>query len=450
MIEFSLDQLTQPLDGVRVGRDVSFSSVATDTRTLAPGSLFVALEGPRFDGHEFVDAARERGAVAALVQRPPACDLPMLQVADTRAGLGRLGQLWRRASGCPLVAVTGSNGKTTVKEMIASILSRRGPVLSTEGNLNNEIGVPLTLTRLQAHWSAVVELGANHPGEIDCLSRIAAPNVAVITNAGRAHLEGFGSVEGVARAKAEILNGLDPDGWFIFNGDDTWAPLWSNLGAKYRSLTFGIHSGADVSCRDGARVDGLLSNRFTASTPKGEVEIDLPLPGVHNRVNALAAVAAAIALDLSLEEIRTGLAALPGVKGRLRPVAGRSGTHLIDDTYNANPDSVKAALELLAHAEGRRFVALGELAEMGAEEETFYRELGATARRLGIERLFVLAEAAPAASGFGPSAAVFEDQAGMIAALEEELRAGDWVLIKGSRKARMERVVEALTAEGMC
>ena len=450
MIEFSLDQLARPLDGVRLGRDVSFSSVATDTRTLAPGSLFVALEGPRFDGHQFVDVARERGAAAALVHRQTATDLPLLRVHDTRLGLGRIGRLWRRASGVPLVAVTGSNGKTTVKEMIASILARRGPVLSTEGNLNNDIGVPITLTRLQEQRTAVVELGANHPGEIDYLARIATPDVAVITNAGRAHLEGFGSVEGVARAKAEILNGLDPEGCFVFNGDDPWAPLWSALGAKHRSLTFGIRSGGDVSCRDGDRIGGMLSNRFTAVTPKGEADIDLPLPGIHNRLNALAAIAAAVALDFDLDEIRAGLAAMPGVKGRLRPVAGRGGTHLIDDSYNANPDSVEAALELLAHAEGRRFVALGELAEMGPEGEAFYQQLGATARRLGIDRLFVLAEAAPAATAFGPLAAVFNDQAALVAALEEELRAGDWVLIKGSRKARMERVVEALAAEGVC
>ena len=446
MIGFSLDQLAGPLEAERVGADVRFFSVGTDTRALEPGSLFVALRGPRYDGHDFVEAARNAGAAAALVERGDAAGLPLLRVADTLAALGRLGHLWRRESGVPLVAITGSNGKTTVKEMIASILARRGPVLATRGNLNNEIGVPLTLLRLQEEAAAVVELGASHPGEIDYLSRMAAPDVAVLINAGRAHLEGFGSIEGVARAKAEILDGLAPGGCFVFNADDPWAPLWSSLGAGRETLSFGIESEADIRGTDAEGGDP-FENRFRVATPVGETEIRLPLPGRHNRMNALAAIGAAIALGRGLDEIREGLAAMPRVAGRLQPVAGRDGVHLIDDTYNANPDSVLAALRTLARAPGRRFLALGELAEMGPGGEAFYRELGRAAGELGIDGLFALAEAAPAAEAFG-GGLVFEDREALVAALERELERGDWVLVKGSRRARMEGVVSALAAPG--
>jgi len=452
MISFSLSETAEILGGCLNGRDARYTSISTDSRTLSEGDLFVALQGPNFDGHDWLDQVRDKGAVGAIVSREIASDLSRLQVNDTRLGLGELASCWRRASSAALVAVTGSNGKTTVKEMVAAILSCQGKTLATMGNFNNEIGLPLTLLRLQDESYAVVELGASGPGEIEYLSGIARPDVAILNNAGSAHLEGFGSPEGVARAKAEIVSGLAPSGTFIFNADEPWAELWQELAGDHPVCTFGMRTEADVTSPNEAletRWDeaGFFSC-FPVCTPQGDVEISLPLAGNHNRMNALAAIAAGQLLGASLEQIRDGLAALQPVKGRLQLRAGVSGARIIDDSYNANPDSVAAAIAVLATAPGRRFMVLGDLAELGSDSEKLHEMLGRQVREAGIEQLYCLGEASCATvRGFGAGAVLFQDGDGLVAALQRTLSEDDFVLIKGSRSARMERVVYALLAD---
>lgn len=453
MIAFSLSHTAQLLNGRHLGPDAHFSGVSTDSRSLARGDLFVALQGPNFDGHAFLDQAREQGAVGAMISRELEVDLPRVQVADTRIGLGELAAHWRQASSVGLVAVTGSNGKTTVKEMIAAILGRKGSTLATRGNLNNDIGVPLTLLRLQDERYAVVEMGANKAGEIDYLSRMARPDVALLNNAGTAHLEGFGTPEGVARAKAEIINGLNQGGTFVFNADDSWSDLWRELAGERRVRTFGLQAEADISCsldRVETRWDAAgFFSRFSVVTPEGEVEIDLRLAGRHNLMNALAAIAAAQLMGADEKAIREGLAAMEPVQGRLQPLAGIGGVRLIDDSYNANPDSVAAAINVLATAPGRRFLVLGDLAELGPEAERLHQSLGEQAKKAGIEHLFCTGDSCRAAvRGFGGAGQHFSDQEALAEALRETLQAEDCVLIKGSRSARMERVVDALTEKG--
>jgi len=452
MIAFSLTDSAKLLDGHVVGADARFTSVSTDSRTLSEGDLFVALQGPSFDGHEYLSQAQAQGAAAAMVSHQVKSDLPQLQVADTRIGLGELAARWRQASSAQVVAVTGSNGKTTVKEMIAAILSRQGRTLATLGNLNNDIGLPLTLLRLQDEAYAVVELGANHPGEIKYLSDIAQPNIALLNNAGSAHLEGFGSLEGVARAKAEIVSGLAEDGVFVFNADDRWAGLWRELAAERATCTFGLQAEADVSSPELSIEthwnDVGFFSRFSVKTPIGEVEIDLPLAGRHNRMNALAAIAATQLMGVSLQQICSGLMGLQPVPGRLQPAVGAGGVRVIDDSYNANPDSVAAAIAVLSTAPGRRFLVLGDLAELGLEAKQLHEALGRQASEAGIEQLYCLGELSRAAvHGFGAGAEWFQDHGSIIAALKERLTEGDTVLIKGSRSAHMELVVNALVEE---
>jgi UDP-N-acetylmuramoyl-tripeptide--D-alanyl-D-alanine ligase len=349
--------------------------------------------------------------------------------------------------------VTGSNGKTTVKEMLAAILSCRGRVLATPGNLNNDIGMPLTLLRLQNEDYAVIELGASGPGEIEYLSGIARPDVVVLNNAGKAHLEGFGSLEGIARAKAEIISGLSAEGVVVLNGDDRWSELWRELAGQHRVLSFGMDAAADVSAdpqqlkthwnRQGFRC------RFDMCTPQGEVTVDLGLAGRHNLMNALAAAAAALALGAGLEDIRKGLAGIRPVRARLQTRTAGSGLRVIDDTYNANPDSVVAAIEVLVTAPGRRWLILGDLAELGPESERLLEELGTRARAAGLDRLCTVGTISAAATrAFGPGARHFETQQALIEGLRKDLGAEDYVLVKGSRSAAMELVVNALLENG--
>jgi UDP-N-acetylmuramoyl-tripeptide--D-alanyl-D-alanine ligase len=451
MIAFRLSRLCALLEAELVGDDIEFSSVSSDTRSIATGDLFVALAGPHFDGNDYLETARESGAAAVVASRPLPAGISGLVVKDTRVAIGRLARIWREQSGAPLIAVTGSNGKTTVKEMIAAILSCCGRVLATIGNYNNDVGLPLTLLRLQDHDFAVVEMGANNPGEIANLSRIASPDIAMITNAGRAHLEGFGTIESVARAKSEILDGLKPDGCFIVNADDPWADFWRARAGTHRLKTFGVEHPADVASPLDALAlqwseSGFIS-RFPVSTQDGSVEIQLKLAGNHNRLNALAAIAAARAVGAGWEEIQAGLASLEPIPGRLQPLPGRNGVGLINDAYNANPDSVKAAIDILSTAPGRRYLVLGELAEMGADAASFYQEMGEYARNAGIDRVFALEKAGPAVTLLGQRGQQFTSVRQMVDRLDEELQPGDRVLVKGSRVAAMERVVVALAAE---
>ncbi len=446
-IRTRLTQAAAWLAAERSGSDMEFHGVSTDTRTLVPGALFIALRGPRFDGHDYVAEAAARGAVAVLVEHVVDTLLPQLVVRDTRLALGRLAAAWRLHCNTPLAAITGSNGKTTVKEMSRAIFAQSGAVLATEGNLNNDIGVPLTLLQLTPqHRHAVIEMGANHAGEIAYLSDLAQPDAAVITNAGPAHLAGFGSLEGVTRAKGEIYQGLRENGVAVINADDAFADLWRSMAGTQRQLCFGMSPEAIITARWQPEASG---SRMWLQTPAGEAELLLPLPGRHNVMNALAATALALALDVKLDAVRRGLEGIQAVGGRLQHRTACNGAQLIDDSYNANPGSMRAAIDVLTACSGTRILVLGDMGELGTDAPQLHSEVGAYARAAGIDALYVTGPLSHAtASGFGDGAKHFEDCATLAAALRQVLTAEMTVLVKGSRSAHMEQVVEALLCGG--
>jgi UDP-N-acetylmuramoyl-tripeptide--D-alanyl-D-alanine ligase len=435
------------------GANARFAMVSSDTRTIKEGALFVALRGDRYDGHEYIAAAHALGAVAAMVDRraSPASlnsPLPLLLVDDTRLGLGRLAAYWRGKFKLPLIAVTGSNGKTTVKEMIAAILAEHaGPARSyaTPGNLNNDIGLPLTLLGLRAqHACAVVELGMNHPGETAYLAGITQPTVALVNNAQREHQEFMQSVEDVAHEHGAVFSALPADGIAVVNADDAYADYWRGVSAPRRVLDFGIDRPAAV----GGRYELLdFGSEIVLRTPQGETPVSLLAAGAHNVRNALAATAAASAAGVSLPAIARGLAGFHPLQGRLQKRTAKLGAVVLDDTYNANPDSVIAAIDVLASAAGRRFLVLGDMGEVGAHGAAFHAEIGRYARASNVDRLFVLGELCGyAAAAFGEGAQHHADIDALLAALEPCLAPGVTVLVKGSRFMRMERVVQALTS----
>ena len=448
-----LSQIAPVLHGRLVGGDAQCSAVSTDTRNIQPGDLFIALKGEHFDGAQFVAQAAEAGAVAAIVNEGGelhGVTCPVLYVADTRLALGALAAWWRRRFDLSLVAVTGSNGKTTVKEMLAAILRAHAGgeerVLATRGNFNNDIGMPLTLLKLsESHRYAVIEMGMNHAGEIDYLSRIAQPDVALVNNASGAHLQGLGSVEGVARAKGEIFVGLPARGTAVINADDAHAALWRTLAGEHRVYDFALtHAAAVKGDWQAQGYGGLLRAR----TPAGDLQVLLQVPGEHNARNALAAATMALALHVPLSTIAQALAAFGGVAGRLQRKPAVHGATLIDDTYNANPASMRAALEVLAQAPGKRIFVLGDMGELGENAAQFHREIGIAARELGIERLFALGELSALAVGeFGTGARHFAGIEDLQKELEQGLDAQTTVLVKGSRFMRMERVVHACAAQ---
>ncbi len=438
-------------------KELRFTSVSTDTRKVVQGDLYIALSGEHFDGADFIAQAAASGAVAAVVNKDSFEDrgsrivqetsIPLLIVEDTKLALGQLAAYWRSQFDIPLVGITGSNGKTTVKEMLASILRVAAgsdeAVLATKGNFNNDIGMPLTLLQLNAqHRYAVIEMGMNHPGEIDYLTRIACPQVALINNASGAHLEGMGSVEAVAHAKGEIFAGLQHEGSAIINADDEFAPLWRSLAGVHSLLEFGLNPAADVSGVWNPQASGL---RLMARTPSGDFTADLQVPGEHNARNALAATAAAIELNLSLESIVEGLEKFGGVAGRLQRKSARGGAVVIDDTYNANPASLNAAIAVLAQTGGQRVLVLGDMGELGENAAAFHAGIGVTAKQSGIEKLYALGELSRGAvREFGVNAQHFEGIDALLAALDVELVTGTTLLIKGSRFMKMERVVKYL------
>ena len=434
------------------GSDSDYAGASIDTRRLARGALFFALPGARVDGHDFVARAASLGAAGAVVTHEVDSPLPQIVVADVEAALQQAGAEARRRFGGAVIGVTGSNGKTTVKQMLAAILREAGSVLATEGNLNNHLGVPLTLMRLNDSINrAVIEMGASHAGEIAMLAEMAQPQVGVVTNAGLAHIEGFGSREGVARAKGEMFSSLPDDGTAVINGDDEFAPLWRELAGSRRQLVFarGKADNVDVFASDEALDAG--ESRFTLHTPTGAAAVTLPLAGSHNVSNALAAAAAASAIDLDADLIARALGGMSAVSGRMAVTAGRHGTRIIDDSYNANPGSLAAALGWLAQQDGTRWAALGDMGELGDIAEDAHRNAGLAARDAGIERLWVTGELSRlTAEAFGPGAQWFSTHGELIAALETALsvrRSETTLLIKGSRSARMDRVADALAAE---
>jgi UDP-N-acetylmuramoyl-tripeptide--D-alanyl-D-alanine ligase len=449
-----LHEAAHALNAAAVGADVAFDIVSSDSRALPKGCLFVALKGPRFDGHAYAAKALAEGAAAVMVEAAAGLDVaPALVVEDSRLALGRLAAWHRSRMPARVAAITGSNGKTTVKEMLAAICAAAAgedAVLATTGNLNNDIGMPLTLLRLQpAHRYAAIEMGMNHPGEIAYLTELARPDVALVNNALRAHLEGLGSVEAVARAKGEIYAGLKDDGIAIVNADDAHADYWRGLAGGRKVLSFGVSTNADVRIVADAE-------RLILETPAGRVETTLAVPGEHNRRNAAAAATAALALGIPLDAVAKGLAAYTGSKGRLQVHPCILGATLIDDSYNANPDSVLAAIQVLAARPGTRILVLGDMGELGPEAAALHREVGERARAAGIDRLLCLGELSiEAVNGFGQSlpsnaAMHFERIEELLAEIECALGADVTILVKGSRFMKMERVTQSFMEAQKC
>jgi UDP-N-acetylmuramoyl-tripeptide--D-alanyl-D-alanine ligase len=469
-----LSDVARICSGRMAGDDAPIEAVRIDSRALGPGALFVAIHGDRFDGHDFIEQAAAAGAAAAVVSEDAVASgrirtpgsLPLVIVADTRRALGALGQARRQRLRGPVLAVTGSNGKTTIKEMSAAILraeaalhgttplavsadpaafeaAAAASVLATPGNLNNDIGVPLTLLMINAaHRYAVIEMGMNHKGEISRLSRIAQPDVALIGNAGVAHIENLGSREAIAAAKGEIFEGLKQGGTAVINADDRFAGFWRDLAGAYRIIDFGIEHAAAVSAR--WRLDSTGAD-IRLRTPLGEAQVRLQVPGLHNVRNALAATAGTIACGAGLDAVLNGLSAFVPVTGRLRLLQGRNGSVLIDDTYNANPDSVLAAIEVLAEREGARVLVLGDMGELGGASTQMHAEVGAAARHFGLDMLLTLGQdSARASEAFGDPARHFTDAEKLAEVLGSLLEPRVTVLVKGSRFMRMERVMQLL------
>ncbi len=444
-----LSQVAVAVNGRLVGADVALNGVSTDTRGVAAGQLFIALRGERFDAHDFLAPAVASGAAALLVadeDKLPA-GVPAVVVADTRLALGALAAAWRAAFSLPVIAVTGSNGKTTTKEMVAAILKAAfgDAVLATRGNLNNDIGLPLTLLGLNAaHRAAVIEMGMNHPGEIGYLAPIGAPTVALVTNAQRAHLEGMGDMDEVAREKGSIFAGLPAGGIAVVNADDHYADFWRDIAKRHSVRSFGIDHAADVQ---GVVHQHGLETQLELQAPEGQAALRLSIPGRHNARNAVAAAAACLAAGLPMVAVQAGLESFSGVKGRLQRRAGKNGADILDDTYNANPDSVRAGIDVLASTIGRKLLVLGDMGEIGEASGQYHDEIGGYAKSQGIDRLFALGDAAQqAVRNFGEGARHYCNVDKLIAAVDKELGPDTTVLVKGSRFMKMERVADALAA----
>ncbi|WP_313167758.1 UDP-N-acetylmuramoyl-tripeptide--D-alanyl-D-alanine ligase [Massilia oculi] len=443
----SLQQLVDAIPGARlVGLDASFEGVSTDSRKVEAGALFVALVGETFDAHDFLDQVVARNVAAVVVSRlPEGWTLPAIVVPDTLVALGRIAHAWREQFAIPVIGVTGSNGKTTVKEMIAAILAAavgEDARLATQGNLNNEIGVPLTLFRLDAsHRAAVVELGMNHPGEIGRLSAIATPTVGLVNNAQREHQEFMHTVEAVARENGSVLQALPGDGVAVFPGDDTYTELWRGL-AKCQVMTFGLSETCDVRATHTA---GDFGSELRVSAPGAQFRIKLAAAGEHNVRNALAAIACALGAGIDQAAIVRGLESFAPVGGRLQRKQASNGATVIDDTYNANPDSMRAAIDVLAAYPAPRILVVGDMGEVGAQGKEFHEEIGAYAATRGIETVLATGELARHLVASG--ARHYEQFDELLAALDEKLggNTNSTVLVKGSRFMKMERVVQHLT-----
>ncbi len=425
--------------------DEIFSSVSIDSRTLEVGALFVAIKGEYFDGHAFVQEAEKKGAVAVLVSQPVDVKIPQIIVPDTLQAFGELAKWHREQFNIPVIAVTGSCGKTTTKAMLASIFSGLGKTLSPVNSFNNNIGLPLTLLQLDDSYRTVVlELGANHMGEIAELVKIAQPHVAVVTMVAPVHLEGFGSLENIAKAKAEIYGGLDAQGVAVVNADDPSINLWQSQLAGKKVIAFGRESAAQVRAKE-IIVGASGCPQFTLVTPVGDINITLPLLGEHNITNALAASACAIACDVELQDIQRGLEQMSPVSKRMVRHDLSSGAILIDDTYNANPMAFKAALNVLQQTGLPTVLVMGDMGELGKDAEKIHGEVGTWVHQAGINQFFTFGKlSAQASSAFGSSAQHFTDLEALVAVLKPILSQQKAVLVKGSRSMRMENIVAAL------
>ncbi len=441
----SLALAADNMNGELHGKDRQFEGISTDTRSMRDGELFFALQGPNFDGHDYVGKAKANGAAGAVVSSLVEDDIAQIAVDDAKLALGRFGAAWRNGKKVCVVGITGSNGKTTLKDLVAACLSSIAPTMATAGNLNNDIGMPLMLARIQdEHEYAVLEMGANHAGEIAYLARLANPDVVVITNAAAAHLEGFGSIEGVARAKGEILEIADRPRFAVLNVDDDYYDYWAALVEDVETLSFGFSVNADVRA---SNIEPSASgSTFRLHLPATSTRVSLPLPGIHNVRNACAAAAVATALGLNSDQIKAALENIVPVAGRLQPLHGINGCTLFDDSYNANPLSTVAAAEFLASLDGESWLVLADMKELGEGAEDLHREVGASARASGVDRLFALGDLSRhCVEGFGDGAKWYSDLDSLVVDLGNA-HASTNVLVKGSRSMRMERVVEALRA----
>ncbi|WP_312413576.1 UDP-N-acetylmuramoyl-tripeptide--D-alanyl-D-alanine ligase [Pseudescherichia sp.] len=452
MISVTLNELAQILNGELHGQSLTIDAVTTDTRQLTPGCLFVALKGERFDAHDFAEQAKTGGAGALLVSRKLDCDLPQLVVKDTRLAFGEIAAWVRQQVPTRVVALTGSSGKTSVKEMTAAILSECGNTLYTAGNLNNDIGVPMTLLRLtKAHQYAVIELGANHQGEIAWTVSLTRPEAALVNNLAAAHLEGFGSLAGVAKAKGEIFTGLPLDGVAIMNADNNDWLNWQSIIGGCKIWRFSPNAANSDFTANNVHVTS-HGTTFTLQTPTGNVEVLLPLPGRHNIANALAATALAMAVGAPLDAVKAGLAKLKAVPGRLFPIQLAENQLLLDDSYNANVGSMTAAAQVLSEMPGYRVMVVGDMAELGDESEACHQQVGEAAKASGLDRVLsvgVQSKGISDASGVGEH---FNDKAALIARLKALIAEQQiiTILVKGSRSAAMEEVVRALQENGTC
>ncbi len=447
-----LSEAANAINARLIGADAMFTSVGADSRNIRQDQLFVALKGENFDGHSFANQAIAEGAAGVLVIDDTLNVEPALLVQDTYQALGELAAYWRSKFTMPLAAITGSNGKTTVKEMLASILraaaNNPDQVLATEGNLNNHIGLPLTLLKLRAqHRYAVAEMGMNHTGEISYLSKIGKPTVALINNAGSAHVGELGSFEAIAKAKGEIFDGLAADGIAVINADDNFAPLWKTLAAGHKTITFGLKNKADVSATYQLQASACL---LDIATPQGAIKAHLPTPGLHNVLNALAAAAAAQAMGAPLAAIAIGLENYAGVKGRLQPLAGLNGALVIDDSYNANPMSMKAAIDVLMAKPGKKILVLGDMGELGENAAELHAEIGAYAQAAGVDALLTLGNLSESMTKVfdvekDTRAKHYLSVTTLTADLIKQMQPDTTVLVKGSRFMAMERVVNEIT-----
>ncbi len=447
MIEGTLAAAAHNMNGTLLGSDGNFSGVSTDTRTLGEGELFFALQGPNFDGGAFVSAAADRSAAAAVLSEAVEVDIPQITVDDTRLALGTLAEWWRKRMPAKVIGITGSNGKTTVKAMLATSLALSADTLATRGNLNNDIGLPLMLLSLsEEHRYAVIEIGANHPGEIAYLTSLAEPEVAVITNAAPAHLEGFGDLDGVAHAKGEILLGDVSPAFVVLNADDPYFAYWNSLLAGNTVISFGVEADASVLATD-VEADG-DTMKFSLHIHLEEIPITLPLAGLHNVRNACAAAAVLHGLGMDSKQIRQGLESVKAVSGRLQPVERITTLTVYDDSYNANPQSVIAAAEFLAAQPGHNWLVLGDMGELGEDEILLHKAVGRAAKRLGIDRILAIgALSQNTVKTFGNGGQWYENIDGLIEELQRSATEDTNILVKGSRFMEIERVVEALLNE---
>lgn len=447
-MKLQLSEIAQAVSGHLVGADLCMEGVSIDTRQLQAGQLYVAIKGHQFDGHDFVAQAKNAGASALLVDRAMDSDLPQIIVTDTRLALAELAGYWRSKLAVRVVGVTGSNGKTTVKEMLATVLATDGETLSTCGNLNNDIGVPLTLLRLTPeHKYAVIEMGANHPGEIAYTSQYAKAEISVITNVGRAHIAGFVDLQGVAKTKGEIVETLAADGVAVLNADDVFFPYWQEVAAGRQIRSFGLSTTAQIRAENIASelTEQGYRTCFEIHVPQAEtVACCLNLAGEHNVRNALAVIAVGTHFAIELSQIATALETIKPVTGRMQPLKGRKGNIVIDDTYNANPSSLKVALEALK-ADADNWVVLGAFGELGPDSEVVHGEMGVTLKQMPVKRLFATGELARhTVIAFGEGAEFFETQEQLISALSQALSGKETLLVKGSRSQKMENVVASL------